>query len=122
MGGDDNDNSSREEGAPIVTSMSPTTVVAVAIPTTAPGRGCDGGADADAESECITHVRGRGISIYTHSIIDCEDPINGRTHYAPGPKEANQGPKPRPMPDLKLNAYNAPDQQRRAIWALPLGP
>ena len=36
MGGDDNDNSSREEGAPIVTSMSPTTVVAVAIPTTAP--------------------------------------------------------------------------------------
>ena len=49
-------------------------------------------------------------------------PYNGRTHYAPGPKEANQGPKPRPMPDLKLKAYNAPDQQRRAIWALPLGP
>ena len=47
-------------------------------------------------------------------------PYNGRTHYAPEPKEANQGPKPRPMPDLKLKAYNAPDQQRRAI--LPLGP
>jgi hypothetical protein len=36
MGGDDDDNNSREEGAPIVTSMSPTDAVANALPMTAP--------------------------------------------------------------------------------------
>ena len=36
MGGGDGDNDSEEEGAPIVTSMSPTDAVANALPMTAP--------------------------------------------------------------------------------------
>ena len=36
MGGGDGDNDSEEEGAPIVTSMFPTTAIAIAVPSTAP--------------------------------------------------------------------------------------